>query len=746
MSKSVILFRVISVGLVIFSLVQPSVMMAMKQGIEDADTVRLRNYMNAHPVEQEEFIQRVLKENRLKNKIPGHKFTGPEDNFPLKNYEVVVDFLRDKRDFAFLNDEVSLDAAFGLTKLLVKRGFYPLAAQWEGAVGTLDEFRTEALAALKEVIDFEGPKSWTFHSYLWRAVINMDGYKKGVWGPQNAPLNEAWADLQAAEKLRNEFNFSKSVYLWMALLVAESGCRPLTLMVPAGEDIEVYHKTKAQEWFDIYTEARPVAAQAVAPLMQQALAAAALAPAPMAVAPGVAVAPVAAAPQIDHEDNIKQSSARTDYKNELKDQENRLKAALENWHVPLVPGASPLSSDSEEGGDEGPDGQDGPAGAGAMDESSDSSSYSLSSSEDEGGDDQNGGPVGSGGMTTVPVVMMGSAISLQTASSSGAAAMDQEADFLSGDEDEPARKKPARAEADVEEEDDEAQYTTPKGKGERKEEAKPAHKAHKKGWTFVSTPLSDEEMQIRNDLIKQYLENNTDGLLSYDQIAEKVATKLSKEWGREIVVSENVINNYVQRTGLSTKKMLPKETLAARNARILELYYDKAKSLTHAQIAAWVKAELGLEEMTEQIVDNTIQKTKSEGEKKKRLPRAIREIRNGRILELVKNNPSGLTYAQIADQVKAEFGLKELTETTVRVLVSRDKSEAEKKKMLPKETLAARNARILELYYDKAKSLTHAQIAAWVKAELNLEELTAAIVNLVVSNAKKEAAKKNQEK
>lgn len=249
--------------------------MAVHQGIKDHDTRKLEEYMDQNPHRHQVFIDDLLKKNEIKKSALGHRFAGSDEDIRLKNYEVAAVLLRDQHSLAFLDDEPNPAGAFGLAKLLAKRGFYPFEAETGDEPCTLEDFRNEVLESLDTILGIikapqnpmkaEQKANLAFHGYLWKAIIFMDGYDQEIWGGENR-LEEAWDSLLKAQELKDKYNFSRSVYLWKSVLVTNKGYRHL--VVPEGEDKEAYHKNKANEWLEIYREIQPAPIQPDEPALR----------------------------------------------------------------------------------------------------------------------------------------------------------------------------------------------------------------------------------------------------------------------------------------------------------------------------------------------------------------------------------------------------------------------------------------------------------------------------------------------
>ncbi len=314
------LSAIVSVGVLLGNL-----QAAMRQGVYDQDTQDLCDYMRQHPNESRSFIVDVLKREHMKKRVNHRPFSGPVDQFPLKNYECVAALCREEwaDEYELYRPSVRIHAAFHMAKLLAKRGFYPVTPLSPPRLGTLENYRDEVLQTLTEVVEFpEATPSQKYHAYLWRAVVQMDGYKNGIWGHAAGDLNAAWAFLNAAQELKENYNLSKTVYLWKSLLLSENGLRPLD--VPEGEDSETYHKAEAMRLLNLYRGITPRA--------------------PAEGPDGLAAVVAALVPlPVDEAPILRASVSHLDYKNETdsKELETRARIALQEWDVPQQEGEVP---------------------------------------------------------------------------------------------------------------------------------------------------------------------------------------------------------------------------------------------------------------------------------------------------------------------------------------------------------------------------------------------------------------------
>lgn len=283
----------------------PSAIAAMKQGIDDQDTQELVAYMRQSPHEAEGFIERALKDQYMKKRINHRPFTGPVDDFPLKNYEAIVALCREDwaDEYELYTPAVRINAAFNMAKILAMRGIYPVTPV-APSLATLGAYRDEVMQQLKEVPDLEGvTPARRYHSHLWQAVIQMDGYRKGIWGLAGAgDLDEAWACLNTAQGLQEAYGLSKTVYLWKSLILSENGLRPLG--VPLGQDPEAYHKAEAVKLLNIY---RGITPRVVPPVLD----------------PRVRAIPVPIRSHVDYKND-----------HEVGDLEDRARIALQGWNIP----------------------------------------------------------------------------------------------------------------------------------------------------------------------------------------------------------------------------------------------------------------------------------------------------------------------------------------------------------------------------------------------------------------------------
>lgn len=236
---------------------------AMRQAIDDHDTQALVAFMRAHPAEKETFMEHkrygvLEKHPRLKNRINHMDFTGSADDIKLKNYAAFVALARED-----LGDEDALlptrvHAGLGLARLFAQKGVYPDTPLYDPMLPTIENFRDEVMGYLRDIYGLEGIRpSYRYHAILWEAVIEADGYQKGVGGAANnlGDLDRAWTLLGTAEALKDQHHLSKNVYLWKSLLLAEFGLRPLA--VPMGQDVETYHKQHAEDLYDLYKNRVP---------------------------------------------------------------------------------------------------------------------------------------------------------------------------------------------------------------------------------------------------------------------------------------------------------------------------------------------------------------------------------------------------------------------------------------------------------------------------------------------------------
>ena len=706
----------------------------MRQGIEDADTVALRQYMGAEGNRhiKTEFVSVLLKDNKIRKSILGRKFQGSEQEITLKNYEVAAEFLRERHTIDWMCDDPNPEGAFGLAKLLAKRGFYPVGLGLSDG-NSLDVFRTEVLESLDEMIGVimapqnpmkaEKKANFAFHAHLWKAIIFMDGYDQNIWGGANK-LDDAWDSVLTAQTFRDTYNFSRSVYLWKSMLISKKGHRPL--VVPVGEDGEVYHKDQAQNWFEIYNE---------------------VVPAPVQVAHHMPMEQT----HVVTPNHLRRSGARTEYARELREESKHVRKALQEWQAegavqasavaaapapaqaqalaqapaPAVAAAAPAhgfsDNEDEEGNGQGP--------AEAMDEQRDDQSFSSSpsmpsfntedemalyssslDSEDEEGNGE--GPLED--IDGVEGMMDEEPSSGPEKSAAGAVGMDHPQDSETDEEVSPSKKGKGKRviESSDEEEDGYAEEGTSSSSCS-------AHKKKKSSYVYMSPDKQKERDEEICSIFDQ------DPQRTHAQIAEQITNA-----GNFGDVNRSVVRQVLLKNGKNKFKCLSPEKQKERDEEICSIF-DQDPQRTHAQISEQITNAGNFGDVNRSVVRQVL--LKNGKNKFKCLSPEKQKERDEEICSIFDQDPQR-THAQISEQITNAGNFGNVSEYMVsRVLSNNGRN---KFKRLSPEKQKERDEEICSIF-NRNPQMTHVQIAEQITNAGNFENVSGKMVSKALKKNRK---------